>query len=119
MKITLTGIFRHSKFVKTPLITDVLHLQAYKRGQWVQLAWSDKPSRYYGMSESGVVTAFHYPRAVSGFNSYCSAENERKVNGLKQDYYQLLRQPGYLDEKRLHEITRARDLWTQTKIDLG
>jgi len=119
MKIKLTGTFRHNRFVKTPLIKDVLHLQCYLRGQWVQLAWSDKPSRYYGMSESGVVTAFHYPRAVSGFNSYCSAENERKVDGLKQDYYQLLRQPGYLDEKRLHEITRARDLWTQMKIDLG
>jgi len=74
MKIKLTGIFRHSKFVKTPLIKDVLHLQCYMRGQWVQLAWSDKPSRFYGMSESGVVTAFHYPRAVSGFNSYCSAK---------------------------------------------
>ena len=74
MKIKPRGILRHSKFVKTPLITDVLHLQAYKRGQWIQLAWSDKPSRFYGMSASGVVTAFHYPRAVGNFNSYCSCK---------------------------------------------
>jgi hypothetical protein len=74
MKIKLTGTFRHSKFVKTPLITDVLHLQAYKRGQWIQLAWCDKPSRFYGMSERGNVTAFHFPKAHSGFISYCSAK---------------------------------------------
>ena len=72
MKITLTGIFRHSKFVKTPLITDTLHLQAYKRGQWIQLAWCDKPSRFYGMNERGNVTAFHFPKAHSAFVRFCS-----------------------------------------------
>ena len=64
---------KHFKFVKTPLITDVLHLQAYKRGQWVQFAWSDKPSRFFGMNERGnVVTAFHFPKAHSAFVRFCS-----------------------------------------------
>ena len=64
---------KHSRFVKTPLITDTLHLQCYVRGQWVQLAWCDKPSRYYG-SNGRIVTAFHYPKGVTGFNSYCAAK---------------------------------------------
>ena len=64
---------RHSRFVKTPIISDTLHLQAYQRGQWVQLAWCDKPSRYFGMNERGNVTAFHYPGAAQRFASYCAA----------------------------------------------
>jgi hypothetical protein len=68
---------RHSRFVKTPLISDALHLQAYQRGQWIRLAWCDAPSRYYGMNERGNVTAFHFPRAHSGFVSYCA--NDRKL----------------------------------------
>ena len=62
---------KHSRFVKTPLITDTLALQIYQRGQWVQLAWCQKPSRYYGSNGRSVV-AFHYPRAVSGFNNFCA-----------------------------------------------
>ncbi len=66
----------HSRFVKTPLIADTLQLQAYRRGQWVQLAWCDAPSRYYGMNERANVTAFHYPAAHRKFVGYCSAGRE-------------------------------------------
>lgn len=64
---------KHNRFVPTPVITDTLHLQCYQRGQWVQLAWCDKPSRYFGINERGNVTAFHYPNAAGRFNSYCAA----------------------------------------------
>jgi len=64
---------KHTRYVKTPIITDTLHLQCYMRGQWVRFAWCNKPSRYYG-SNGRNITAFHYPRAVTGFNSYCAAK---------------------------------------------
>lgn len=68
---------RHSRYVKTPLISDVLHLQTYQRGQWIRLAWCDRPSRFYGIRALGAsfnVTAFHYPRAHGQFVSYCRPE---------------------------------------------
>ena len=61
---------KHTRFVKTPVIADTLHLQAYQRGQWVQLAWCDRPSRFFGMNDRGNVTAFHYPRANKQFAEY-------------------------------------------------
>lgn len=67
-----TTLIRHTRFVPTPVITDTLALQIYQRGQWIKLAWCDKPSRYFGCNGRNV-TAFHFPRAVSGFNSYCAA----------------------------------------------
>lgn len=73
-------LFRHRRFVKTPLIEDVLHLQAYQRGQWVRLAWCDRPSRFYGFRSTGTsynVTAFHYPNAHGQFVSYCHPERRR------------------------------------------
>lgn len=64
----------HTRFVKTPVITDTLHLQSYQRGQWVVLAWcAPHKSRYYGMNPRGNVTAFHYPRAAARFAEYCGA----------------------------------------------
>lgn len=69
----MSSIISHKRFVPTPIITDTLALQVYQRGQWVKFAWCEKPSRYYG-SNGRIVTAFHYPRAVSGFNSFCAAK---------------------------------------------
>lgn len=68
---------KHTRFVKTPIITDTLHLQVYQRGQWIRLAWCDKPSRFFGISERGTVTAFHYPRAATNFVSYARAGKPR------------------------------------------
>lgn len=64
-------IRRHSRFVKTPVIHDVLTLCVYKKGQWVRLAWCDKPSRFHSISPRGNVVAFHYPAAARQFASYC------------------------------------------------
>lgn len=69
----------HARFVKTPVITDTLQLQAYRRGQWVKLAWCDKPSRYWGMNERGNVTAFHFPSAHSRFVQFCRAMSGREL----------------------------------------
>lgn len=74
----------HRRFVKTPLITDTLHLQAYQRGQWVQLAWCDKPSRYWGMNARGNVIAFHYPRAFAGFCAYCAPDKAARERWLRR-----------------------------------
>lgn len=71
------AIFRHTRFIKTPEITDVLQLQILQRGQWVRLAWCDKPSRFHSFKTNGrsySVTAFHYPAASRQFASYCGAE---------------------------------------------
>lgn len=68
---------RHARFVKTPVISEVLTLQAYRRGQWIKLAWCDKPSRYYGITVCGSsynVTAFHFPGAHARFVTYCHPE---------------------------------------------
>ena len=66
------AVRRHSRFVKTPVIHDVLTLCVYQRGQWVKLAWSDKPSRLHSISARGNVIAFHYPNASRKFASYCN-----------------------------------------------
>ena len=69
----------HNRFVKTPLITDTLQLQAYRKGQWVELSWlSPHKSRYHGMNERGNVIAFHYPRAGVQFNAYCEPSPARR-----------------------------------------
>ena len=66
------AVRRHSRFVKTPIISDTLALCVYQRGQWVKLAWCDKPSRFHSISARGIVTAFHYPNAARRFASYCN-----------------------------------------------
>ena len=71
-------LVRHNRFVKTPAITDTLHLQLYQRGQWVRLAWCDHPSRYFGTNGRNV-TAFHFPGAAQKFNSYCKAGEQKGV----------------------------------------
>jgi len=68
-----------NKFIKTPLITNVQQLKGLRCGQWIQLAWSDKKSRFHHLKEyaDGTVvnvTAFHFPSAVSQFNAYCRAK---------------------------------------------
>lgn len=69
------AIFRHTRFVKTPVVTDVLQLQLFQRGQWIKLAWSDHKSRFHSFKTNGTsysVTAFHYPTASRQFASYCN-----------------------------------------------
>lgn len=70
---TLAPIRRHTRFVKTPVISDVLTLAVYPRGQWIRLAWnSDRPSRFHSIDSRGNVVAFHYPNAARKFASYCN-----------------------------------------------
>ena len=38
-----------------------------KAGQWIQLDWCDKPSRWVGLMPSGTVWAVHHPIAMSQF----------------------------------------------------
>ena len=51
----------------------------FKTGQWIQLEWCSKPSRWVGRLPSGTVWAVHYPTTIDQFvamtNSY------RKRNG--------------------------------------
>lgn len=62
------------KFQKLLRITDTQQLVSNppQRGQWIQFAWCSAPSRFHSANPRNV-TAFHFPRAVSGFNSYCNA----------------------------------------------
>jgi hypothetical protein len=68
----------HNRFVKTPVITDTLQLQAYRCGQWVRMSWLDKPSRFHSMNARGNVIAFHYPRAGVRFAAYCAPDKTRR-----------------------------------------
>lgn len=59
------------KYTKTILITDTKQLidNPPQCGQWIQFAWCDKPSRFVRTNGTHV-TAFHFPTAATGFNSY-------------------------------------------------
>lgn len=59
------------KYQKTILITNSAQLVTNppQCGQWIQLAWCDKPSRFHHVTGHNV-TAFHFPGAVSQFNRY-------------------------------------------------
>jgi len=74
----------HNRFVKTPVITDVLHLQSYRKGQWIRLAWADKPSRFHSINPRGNVIAFHYPRAFAGFAAYCAPDKTARAKWLNR-----------------------------------
>ncbi len=63
------------KYTKTLQITNCNQLEQNppQCGQWIKLAWCDKPSRFHHIStwDGGYnVTAFHFPGAVRQFNSY-------------------------------------------------
>lgn len=62
------------KYQKTILITDTKQLvqNPPQCGQWIKLAWCDKPSRFHHVTGQNV-TAFHFPGGVRQFNSYCRA----------------------------------------------
>ena len=66
----------HARFQKTILITDTQQLvqNPPRRGQWIQLAWCDKPSRFYSVNPRGHVTAFHFPGAARKFNTFHQPE---------------------------------------------
>lgn len=71
MNLNISSRPRHNRFVKTPVINDVLHLSVYQKGQWIKLAWCDKPSRFHSISSRGNVIAFHYPKAAIKFANFC------------------------------------------------
>ena len=70
------------KYLPTVLITSTEQLLngSYQSGQWIQLAWCEKPSRFHSATARNV-KAFHYPVGVSGFNSFCSACKPAKGEG--------------------------------------
>ena len=72
-------------YVKTITVDNELLLRLMsgdvrlKAGQWIQLDWCDKPSRWVGRMPSGTVWAVHHPIAMSQFvgmtNTYNSNSN--------------------------------------------
>tara|TARA_Y100000593_G_scaffold89203_1_gene172986 strand:+ start:114 stop:344 length:231 start_codon:yes stop_codon:yes gene_type:complete len=40
-------------------------------GQWIQLAWLNKPSRWAGLTNSGSIWALHSPCKKSKFTTMC------------------------------------------------
>lgn len=63
------------QFVKMPIIHNVSQIPALKlrRGQWIKLAWCDRPSRFLNveLAQDGrtvrYVGAIHFPRAATYF----------------------------------------------------
>ena len=65
------------KFQKTMHLDDS-HLELIRagmmtipKGQWVMLAWCDKPSRWVGVRKGGSLWACHYPVNMSQFKTMC------------------------------------------------
>jgi hypothetical protein len=56
-------------YIPTPVITDCRQLAPLKSGQWVRLAWCDKPSRLVKWTDAHV-TAFHHPKASTQYVDY-------------------------------------------------
>jgi hypothetical protein len=54
--------------IYTQLQNGTLRLQC---GQWIQLAWCDKPSRWVGLTKSGTLWAVHYPVRLDKFKALC------------------------------------------------
>ncbi len=42
-------------------------------GQWIQLAWCDKPSRWVGLTKGGSIWAVHYPYNHAKFLALCKS----------------------------------------------
>ena len=40
-------------------------------GQWIQLAWCDKPSRWVGLTRGKSLWAVHYPVRMNQFSALC------------------------------------------------
>ena len=41
-------------------------------GQWIQLAWCDKPSRWVGLTSGRTMWAVHYPVRMDQFKTLCT-----------------------------------------------
>ena len=52
----------------TQLQNGTLKLQC---GQWIQLAWCDKPSRWVGLTKGRTLWAVHYPFKIEQFKTLC------------------------------------------------
>lgn len=54
------------------------------KGQWVQLAWSDKPARWVGVSPGGILQVMHYPRwrDTADFAEACRTWNQADPTAL-------------------------------------
>ena len=53
----------------TQLQNGTLEIQC---GQWIQLAWCDKPSRWVGLTKGGTLWAVHYPVEIAQFKTLCT-----------------------------------------------
>jgi len=47
-------------------------------GQWIQLAWCDKPSRWVGLTKSGTLWATHWPNKTDQFVALCQVIDRKK-----------------------------------------
>lgn len=69
-----------SRYIKTPIITCTSQLVGLQRGQWVKLAWADKPSRLFNYKpEHQWLT--HWPHN-GAFNEVCKKQKLRKLINL-------------------------------------
>ena len=66
------------KYQSTVLIDNEKHTQLYEGtlklqcGQWIQLAWCDKPSRWVGLTKGRTLWAVHYPVKADQFKTLCA-----------------------------------------------
>lgn len=44
-------------------------------GQWIQLEWCDKPSRWVGLTKAKTLWAVHYPVTMKQFSTLCQNIN--------------------------------------------
>ncbi len=70
MKFQPTVLIDNAKCIQ--LQEGTLKLQC---GQWIQLAWCDKPSRWIGLTKGGSIWAAHYPVKTDRFISMCQNIN--------------------------------------------
>ncbi len=65
------------KYQSTVFIDNEKHTQLYNGtlklqcGQWIQLAWCDKPSRWVGLTKGRTLWAVHYPVKTDQFKTLC------------------------------------------------
>ena len=66
MKYQTTILIDNQKY--TQLQEGTLKLQC---GQWIQLEWCDKPSRWVGLTKGRTLWAVHYPVKADHFKALC------------------------------------------------
>lgn len=72
------------KFQPTILVDNELYIKIQNGevklqcGQWIRLAWCDRPSRWVGLTKARSLWAVHYPVKMSQFKTLC--ENINRFN---------------------------------------